>query len=191
MAGPTTGMRLSRGMTIFIAVDAVLVTVFLITLAVVLSGGLAGTSSSASTAGSSSPAAAVPGAVAPSSSPSGSAATAALASFALPSGNIACTMSVAGARCTIASITFEPPKDAACTGTIGHVFEVGAEGVRIPCVDGAAQGVAAAGTAQLEYGTSSTVGGYTCSSSTNGVRCVENATGRGFDLARGSYAELP
>ena len=115
----------------------------------------------------------------------------ALASFALPSGNIACTMSDAGAKCTIASITFAPPTDAACTGTIGHVFEVGADGVRIPCVDGPAPGVAPAGTPQLEYGTSSTVGGYTCTSSTNGVRCVENATGRGFELARGKYAELP
>jgi hypothetical protein len=191
MAGPTTGMRLSRGMTIFIAVDAVLVTVFLVTLALALTGGLAGTSSSTSTVGPSSPGAPAPGAVVPGSSPSGSTASQALESFALPSGNIACTMSDAGAKCTIASITFTLPTDAACTGTIGHVFEVGADGVRIPCVDGPAPGVAAAGTPQLEYGTSSTVGGYTCSSSTNGVRCVEDATGRGFELARSKYAALP
>ncbi|HEX7804745.1 MAG TPA: hypothetical protein VF413_01145 [Cellulomonas sp.] len=191
MAGPTTGMRLGRGMTIFIAVDAVLVTVFLVMLALALTGGLAGTSGSSSTAGSSSPGASASHAVVPSSSPSGSSTAQALASFALPSGNIACTMSDAGAKCTIASITFAPPTDAACTGTIGHVFEVGADGVRIPCVDGPAPGVAPAGTPQLEYGTSSTVGGYTCTSSTNGVRCVENATGRGFELARGKYAELP
>ena len=191
MAGPTTGRRLTRGMTIFIAVDAVLVTVFLVTLALALTGGLAGTSSSTSTAGPSSPGASAPGAVVGSSSPSGSRTSQALASFALPSGNIVCTMSDAGARCTITSITFTPPTDAACTGTIGHVFEVGADGVRIPCVDGPAPAVAAAGTPQLEYGTASTVGGYTCSSSTNGVRCVEDATGRGFELARGTYAALP
>ena len=191
MAGPTTGTRLSRGMTIFIAVDAVLVTVFLVTLALALTGGLAGTGRSPSTAGSSSPGASAPGAVVPSSSPSGTSASKALASFALPSGNIACTMSTAGAKCTIASITFTPPTDATCTGTIGHVFEVGTDGVRIPCVDGPAPTVAAAGTPQLEYGTSSTVGGYTCTSSTNGVRCVEDATGRGFELARGKYTELP
>ena len=190
MAGPTTGMRLSRGMTIFIAVDAVLLTVFLVTLALALNGGLAGTNSSTSTAGPSSPGASAPGAVVPSSSPSGSTASQALESFALPSGNIACTMSDAGAKCTITSITFTPPTDSACKGTIGHVFEVGVDGVRLPCVDGPVPGVAAAGTPQLEYGTSSTVGGYTCSSSTNGVRCVEDATGRGFDLARGTYAEL-
>lgn len=191
MAGPTTGMRLGRGMTIFIAVDAVLVTVFLVTLALALTGGLAGTGRSPSMAGSSSPGASAPGAVVPSSSPSGTSASKALASFALPSGNIACTMSDAGAKCTIASITFTPPTDATCTGTIGHVFEVGTDGVRIPCADGPAPTVAAAGTPQLEYGTSSTVGGYTCTSSTNGVRCVEDATGRGFELARGKYTELP
>jgi len=190
MAGPTTRRRLSRGMTIFIAVDAVLVTGFLIVLALALSGGLAGSGSSA-TAGSTSTGSSAPGAVVPSSAPSASTSPQALESFALPSGNIACTMSESGARCTIASITFTPPTDPACTGTLGHVFEVGADGVRIPCVDGPAPGVAAAGTPQLEYGTSSTVGGYTCSSSTNGVRCVEDATGRGFELARSKYAELP
>ena len=191
MAGPTTGMRLSRGMTIFIAVDAVLVTVFFVALAIALTGGLAGTSSSTSTAGPSSPGASAPAAVVPSSSLSGSTGSQALESFALPSGNIACTMSSAGAKCMIASITFTPPTDAACKGTIGHVFEVGADGVHIPCVDGPAPGVAAAGTPQLEYGTSSTVGGYTCSSSTNGVRCVEDSTGRGFELARSTHTELP
>ncbi|PVU81933.1 hypothetical protein DDP54_01635 [Cellulomonas sp. WB94] len=184
-------MRLGRGMTIFIAVDAVLVTVFLVMLALAVTGGLAGTSSASTTAGTPSPGVSAPGAVAPSGSPSGSTAPQALESFALPSGNIACTMSESGAKCTIASITFTPPTDAACTGSIGHVFEVGADGVRIPCVDGPAPGVAADGTPQLEYGTSSTVGGYTCSSSTNGVRCVEDATGRGFELARSKYAELP
>jgi hypothetical protein len=191
MAGPTTGMRLGRGMTIFIAVDAVLVTVFLVTLALALTGGLAGLGRSSSTAGSSSPSTSAPGAVAPSSSPSGTSTAQSLQSFALPSGNIACTMEAAGVKCTIASITFAPPTDAACTGTIGHVFEVGTDGVRIPCVDGPAPGVAAAGTPQLEYGTSSSVGGHTCASSTNGVRCVEDATGRGFELARGKYTELP
>jgi hypothetical protein len=191
MAGPTTGMRLSRGMTIFIAVDAVLVTVFLVTLALALTGGLAGFGRSSSTAGSPTPGASTPGKAGPSGSPSGTAASLALESFALPSGNIACTMSDAGAKCTIASITFTPPADPACKGTIGHVFEVGADGVHIPCVDGPVPGVAPAGTPQLEYGTSSSVGGYTCTSSTNGVRCVEDATGRGFELARAQYAELP
>jgi hypothetical protein len=191
MAGPTKGTRLSRGMTIFIAVDAVLVTVFLVVLALALTGGLTGSGRSSSTAGSSTTGASASAPVTPSGSPSGTSASQALASFALPSGNIACTMSDAGVKCTIASITFTPPTDAACKGTIGHVFEVGTDGVRIPCVDGPAPGVAAAGTPQLEYGTSSSVGGYTCTSSTNGVRCVEDATGRGFELARGKYTELP
>jgi hypothetical protein len=185
-------MRLGRGMTIFVAVDAVLVTVFLVTLALALTGGLAGFGrSSSSTAGSPTPGASITGKAGPSGSPSGTSASLALESFALPSGNIACTMSDAGARCTIASITFTPPADASCTGTIGHVFEIGADGVHIPCVDGPVPGTAPAGTPQLEYGTSSSVGGYSCTSSTDGVRCVEDATGRGFELARAQYTELP
>ena len=74
---------------------------------------------------------------------------------------------------------------------MGHVFEVGADGVHIPCADGPAPGPAPAGTAQLEYGRTSTVGGYSCASSTNGVRCVADATGKGFELARASYTQLP
>jgi hypothetical protein len=191
MAGPRNGMRLGRRMATFIVVDAVLVTLFLVVLALTLTGSLAGLGGSGSSLGAPSTQASTPVGLAPAVSPSGSTTTMSLASFALPSGNIACTMSNDGARCTIASITFTTPAGAACTGTTGHVFTLGPDGVTIPCVDGPAPGPAPAGTPRLEYGSVSAVGGYTCTSSTNGVRCVQDASGRGFDLARGQYTKLP
>lgn len=190
MAGPGNGIRLGRGMAIFVAVDAVLVTVFLVVLALVLTGSLAGPGKSSPSAGASGSGSS-PGGVPASSTPSGTATAMSLASFALPSGNIACTMAKTGVRCTIVSITFTPTADPTCKGTIGHVFELDDAGVHIPCVSGAAPGPAKAGTPRLEYGLVSSVGGYSCASSTNGVRCVNDATGKGFDLARGQYSELP
>ena len=185
-------LRVKRGLAVLAGVDAVLVAVLLVVLTLSLTGQLGasagsapGAVSGASTSGASS-ASASPGA---SSGPT--ATTAALEAFALPSGNIACTMSADGARCTIASITFTPPADATCTGTSGHEYAVDSTGVHMPCVDGPVPGVAPSSTPILEYGASSRVGGYSCTSATDGVTCVEVASGVGFRLARAAYAALP
>jgi hypothetical protein len=192
--GPTPPRRrLSRGMLTFVVVDAVLLLGFAVVAVLVLTGVLGGgddgqtaepASSSAPSDGSS------PGGnprSTPSAPPSGALA---LQTFALPSGNIACVMSNDGATCTIASISFAPPTDASCTGTIGHVFVVNATGLSIPCVDGPAPAAAPEGTPVLQYGQVSSVGGYTCESAETGVTCRNDKTGQGFALARASYRPL-
>jgi hypothetical protein len=108
----------------------------------------------------------------------------------MPSGNIACTLSVDGVTCTIATIRFEPPAVAGCTGQTGHVFVLNAEGVTTPCVDGAPPAVAGDDVATLEYGSSAAVGDYTCTSATDGVTCTD-ADGVGFQLASGAWSQLP
>lgn len=110
-------------------------------------------------------------------------------SFRLPSANIACDMTADGVTCTIASITFTPPPVEGCTGTVGHVVTLDADGVAIPCVEDPPPGVAGPDVPVLFYGSSSQVGGYTCTSATNGVTCTD-ADGTGFRLARGSLTML-
>lgn len=115
------------------------------------------------------------------------------ASFALPSGNIACSMTIEGVTCTIASITFAPPPAQGCTGDTGdtgHVVTLDARAVTFPCVDGPPPAVADAGQRVLQYGSTASVGDFTCASATNGVTCT-NGSGTGFRLARASWQQLP
>ncbi len=110
--------------------------------------------------------------------------------FQLPSGNIACDMSAGGVTCTIASETFTPPPVADCSGgSVGHTVVLDAHGVSVPCVRGAASRPAGQ-VPVLDYGGSSTVGPYTCTSATNGVTCT-TAQGVGFRLARQELVTLP
>jgi hypothetical protein len=112
-------------------------------------------------------------------------------SFALPSGNITCAMAADGVTCTIADFTYKPPKPAEkCKGTTGHVVTLDARSATFPCVDGPPPAVADAGVKVLEYGSTSKVGDFTCTSSTSGVTCT-NGSGVGFRLARGSWQNLP
>ena len=110
--------------------------------------------------------------------------------FALPSGNIACTMSVDGVTCTIASYTYAPPVVAGCTEMTGHVLVLNADGVAFDCVSGPPPAVAGDDVPVLEYGLTTSVGDYTCRSATDGVQCTD-ASGTGFQLARASWSELP
>jgi hypothetical protein len=110
--------------------------------------------------------------------------------FRLPSGNIACDMTADRVTCTIASITFTPPAVAGCTGTVGHTVVLDSTGVSVPCVQGAPPRVAGPDVPVLFYGSTSSVGPYTCTSATNGVSCV-GARGVGFRLARESLTTLP
>jgi hypothetical protein len=110
--------------------------------------------------------------------------------FRLPSGNIGCEMTTGGVTCTIASETFTPPPGAACDGgTTGHTVVLDAHGVSVPCVRGTPTGVAGQAPV-LNYGGTSTVGPYTCTSATNGVTCT-TAQGVGFRLARQELVTLP
>lgn len=175
---------LSRGVKIFLAVDLVLVLGLVVVAVVVLGGGsdepapTAGTTQSAGATG-----AASPGSTATSTEPQ---------SFASPTGNISCTMSVDGVTCQIAHTTVAPPVVEGCTGTTGHVVMLNeADGVTTPCVDGPAPVAASADTPVLEYGSEQTVGSYTCSSASNGMTCVVAGSGVGFRLATAELATLP
>ena len=110
--------------------------------------------------------------------------------FQLPSGNIACDIKADAVTCTIASKTFTPPATTCKDDSAGHTVVLDAHGVSTPCATGGMPGVAPAGTPVLFYGSSSTVGRYTCTSATNGVKCTDNH-GVGFRLAREALVTLP
>ncbi|UJP38609.1 DUF6636 domain-containing protein [Cellulomonas palmilytica] len=166
-----------RSIRWWMAADAVLVIIFMVLLVVRLSG-----DGGERTAGPT-PTATV--SVKGPTTPSG-----ADASFRLPSGNIACTMSTAGVTCTIASVAYDPPAVAGCDGRTGHVLVLNEDGFSFACVQGPAPTVAGDDVPTLEYGSSAEVGGYTCRSATDGVRCTD-ADGVGFHLARAAWRELP
>ena len=180
---PAQGRRflgsLSPRMVAFVVADVLLLLVFLVVLTLFLSGDLGGSP----TAGATSPSSATgPASASPSASAGAPGAEA--ATFALPSGNIACEMSTDAATCTIANSSATPPKDDTCAGVVGLKLTVTADGASTPCVEGAAPGAAAAGTPVLDYGQSKTVGDFTCTSSSTGVTCKHVPTGKGFQLAK-------
>lgn len=184
---PAPGRRtlgtLSPRMTAFVVADALLLLAFLVVLALFLSGSIGGSASSgdepsaATTTGAGGTTTSSPS---PSGTPDGEGAT----KFALPSGNIACEITADAATCTIASSKATPPVDATCAGVIGLELTVTAKGAKMPCVEGALPGVAAKGTPILEYGQSKTAGDFTCTSSSTGVTCRHDPSGKGFQLAR-------
>ena len=73
---------------------------------------------------------------------------------------------------------------------VKHTVVLDANGVSEPCVDGPAPSVAGADVPVLPYGATSTLGEYTCTSTTDGVTCTD-ANGVGFRLARASLTRLP
>lgn len=180
-AAPVGHPDRNRLIRILVAVDAVLVGALVIALVVtgVNRGSGSGTAASAGSSGG----------AAASASPSGSASSGP-AHFRLPSGNIACTLTADNATCTIANATFTVPPLAGCTGTVGHTVVLDAKGVATPCETGAPPGAAGADVPTLPYGSSSTLGGRTCTSATDGVTCIDSR-GVGFRLARESLTLLP
>jgi hypothetical protein len=113
------------------------------------------------------------------------------ATVASPTGNITCTITPTGVRCGIASLAAEPAPVAGCDGTVGHVVELGSNGVSTPCV--AAADTPAAATADipvLQYGGTETVNNFACESTEAGMRCTDSATGKGFVLARAGVTTL-
>ncbi|MEZ0449145.1 hypothetical protein [Cellulomonas sp. ICMP 17802] len=177
-------MTSARNVRLFVIVDAVLVVLALVLLFVFLGSG--GGGGNADDTSGQSPAPSASGGPSSSSSATSSEPVA----FALPSGNIACTMSVDGVTCTIASYTYAPPVVAGCTEVTGHVLVLNSDGVAFDCVSGPPPAVAGDDVPVLEYGSSTSVGDYTCRSATDGVQCTD-ASGVGFRLARASWSELP
>lgn len=175
--------RLSPAMQAFILADAVLVLVLGLLLVQSLGG-------PRDTAG---PDASTPGPSAPTSSsalPSATGTRASNAEFAMPSGNAACAMNQASVTCTIVSLTYVPEGADSCAGSIGHVVVLDAQGVRMPCTEESEPVMEAQGLPVLDYGFTASVGPWTCTSATDGVTCVDDATGVGFRLARAEFVEL-
>jgi len=176
-------MATARNVRLFVIVDAVLVVLVVVLAIVFFSGGSGGSGDEAGPADGGSTASSTP-------TSSSSATSTEPVAFALPSGNIACTMSVDGVTCTIASYTYAPPVVAGCTEVTGHVLVLNADGMAFDCVSGPPPAVAGDDVAVLDYGSSTSVGDYTCRSATDGVQCTDSS-GVGFRLARASWSELP
>jgi hypothetical protein len=185
---PGAGRRgLGPGLTIFLVVDVLLVLAVAVALAAFFSGG---DSPDASGSADPTPSAGAPATPGPTATDDPPADGANPATFALPSGNISCAIDAEAATCTIADSTAEPTTEEGCAGVVGPILSVSAEGAWTPCVQGALPGPAAPGTPVLEYGQSTTVGDFTCTSSTSGVTCRHDPTEAGFTLARAGYQLL-
>ncbi|GAA2724776.1 hypothetical protein [Cellulomonas aerilata] len=177
--------RLGPGMTVFLVVDVLLVLAAAVALAAYFSGGDRPGDTPRAQATPSVSAPATPGPT-PSGTPPATEAPGP-GTFALPSGNIACEISESAATCTIADSAAEPATQEGCAGVVGPIVTVNAEGATTPCVQGALPGAAAPGTPVLEYGASTTVGDFTCTSSTSGATCRHDPSAAGFTLARAGH----
>ncbi len=187
------GLTLSpTGLTTFLVVDAVLVVIFLVLLAVHLADSGDGPSAQPAATGDApgegtgAAPETTPEVVAPTSPPTNQG----LAAFVMPSGNIWCSMTETSATCAIGQYSFAAPTPPpGCTGVIGPVFTVtAADGAAQPCVPEVPPRPDDAPV--LEYGQASTIGEMTCYSSRNGATCRHDPTGEGFSVARAGYTTL-
>jgi hypothetical protein len=112
--------------------------------------------------------------------------------FASESRNITCEVTDVSATCVIAQLGTQPAPVSGCEGTVGYKVVLGADGgVEQPCVPTAEQPQAAAGgVAVLPYGQSKTVGPFTCESAETGMTCRDDASGKGFTIARAGIRTL-
>ena len=186
-AAPRPGLlaALPPQLRTFAIIDAVLVLTFVVLFGMHLAGGGA-PAPPVSAPDTTSPATDDPETTPEPSAPADPGENEGLAEFVLPSGNIWCTMTETSATCTIGTYSYTPPEDPECTGTIGPVLTISAEGLAsMPCVD--AEPPRPEGAAVLEYGQASTIGDVTCHSSRNGATCRHNPSGQGFSVARAGY----
>ena len=107
-----------------------------------------------------------------------------VAAFVLPSGNISCDLQDSALACTILNATFEPPPGDGCEWR-GQIVTLDAAGVFMPCPP--QQPAATEGLPSLNYGESTAVGVWVCSSSEQGLECYSREDGTGFTLARSSF----
>lgn len=198
MTSESRRRRLSPAMRAFVAVDVVLVIALVVVILATRGGPETPPPTSAAASATADPA--TPPATSPSAQASQTATSPTRTEdptedptegedearlFASPSGNIVCSISPDGASCSIAELSAEGlVEDEDCEGTVGHVVRVTAEGAERPCVTGRPPGKAPSGTPELEYETSTSAFGYTCTSSRSGIICRHDGTGHGFSIAR-------
>lgn len=185
--------RLPRTVVSLIAVDVLLVVALAVVIVLILSGAIGagggtGGTGAVGTAGPGRPTPTAPvTAIVPSSPPTATG-VADLSTFRLPSGNISCDITDEAATCVIASFAYTPPSADTCSGTVGHVLVVDANGASIPCRRGDAPAVAGRDTPVLDYGRTTSAHGFTCESSRSGVSCRHDASGHQFTVARAAYS---
>jgi hypothetical protein len=116
-----------------------------------------------------------------------------LAEFTTPSGNIWCTISDDEATCQIETIEFQPPSIDGCDDNelAGHVLRVSGDVAEYPCPDGPIAGAAAEDRTVLEYGQTTHVGDYMCTSTEEGVSCTDINTGASFSVRRAGATVAP
>jgi hypothetical protein len=107
-----------------------------------------------------------------------------LTQFSTPSGNIGCVMSAEAVRCDIRERSWDPPAPPAdCELDFGHGIVLSEEGrAELVCAGDTALG----GEEVLEYGETSKVGSYSCTSAAAGITCQAD-NGHGFFLSRQVY----
>ncbi|MBN0042497.1 hypothetical protein JN535_20320 [Cellulosimicrobium cellulans] len=183
-AGGRRSDRLSPGWIAFIVVDALLVIGAIVFAISLLGGGDDGPAGEVTTP---------PAASATESTEETPPAEPTMSqTFASESRNITCEVTDVSATCVIAQLGTQPAPVAGCDGTVGYKVVLGADGsVEQPCVPAAEQPQPAPGdTAILDYGTSKTVGPFTCDSAETGMTCRDDASGKGFTIARAGIRTL-
>ena len=187
-----TGLRLSTGMRVFLAVDRVLVVVFLVLLATNRPSGEPEAGAGASVSRESQTSAAAPETTSSSAereveeSPSPEETSEEPLLFASPSGNIQCSVTADAASCTISSVADGALiEDDSCEGTVGHVVRVDSFGeAERPCLLDDPPKQAPKSMPVLDYEESNAAFGFTCTSSRSGIICRHEETGHGFSVAR-------
>ena len=193
-AGAGAGLWRGRPVRLLLVVDAALLVLLLVVA--LLTRGAGGqepaaspeVSSTSTTGAAGGPVSTPAGSATPQSS-SSSSSTSRPDRFVTPSGNIACVLNAGSATCAIHSPTFTEPALEGCAQA-GRAVIVDTTGVQVLCPDVLADDPFAGDPAELAYGSTTTVGTYTCTSATNGVTCVDSS-GVGFRLARASLTMLP
>lgn len=107
-----------------------------------------------------------------------------LTQFTTPSGNIGCTLDRRHARCDIREFGFKPPaQPSGCDLEWGDSIEVGRRGPEFLCHGDTTFN----DERTLPYGDAIEVESIRCDSASQGVTCLDGATGAGFTLSRDSY----
>lgn len=107
--------------------------------------------------------------------------------FLTPSRNIGCAISTASVRCDIIEQSYDlPEKPDDCDGDYGKSVSVGLEGIAsFVCVTDT---VVDPGAPVLQYGTSTEVGDFGCTSTEEHIACYHLGSEHGFELSRESPA---
>lgn len=116
-----------------------------------------------------------------------------IAEFATPSGNIWCTIGDDAATCQIASIEYEPPSIPDCEDNdlAGKVLRVSGATAEYPCPEGNISGPDPEDRDVLDYGETTHVGDYMCTSTEEGVSCTDITTGASFSVRRAGATVSP